>query len=56
MSMDEVAKALRVSLNSPNERDSNGESANVVDGLFAIARAIHRLAEAYENRADMGAP
>jgi hypothetical protein len=29
---------------SPNELDSNGEPANVVDGLYAIARAINRLA------------
>lgn len=29
---------------SANECDSNGEAANVVDGLFAIARAIERLA------------
>jgi hypothetical protein len=25
---------------SPNEHDSNGEAANMVDGLFAVARAI----------------
>lgn len=29
---------------SPNERDANGECANAVDGLFAIARAINNLA------------
>ncbi len=29
---------------SPNEADRNGEPANVVDGLFAIARSINRLA------------
>jgi hypothetical protein len=34
---------------SPNEADSNGEPANVVDGLFAIARAIGDLADAVRN-------
>lgn len=33
---------------SPNEADRNFEPANVVDGLFAIARAIERLAAAVE--------
>ncbi len=33
---------------SPNESDRNGEEANVVDGLFAMARAIDRLARAVE--------
>lgn len=36
---------------SPNETDSNGETANVVDGLFAIARAIGRLADVIEKAA-----
>lgn len=31
---------------SPNESDRNFEAANVVDALFAIARAIEHLAEA----------
>jgi hypothetical protein len=31
---------------SPNERDSNLEPANLVDGLFAIARAIDGLTHA----------
>ena len=35
-------------LRSPNEIDSNGEVANVVDAGFAIARAIDRLATAVE--------
>jgi len=38
--------AVAAVLVSPNEADSNGEPANVVDGLFAIARAIDRLADA----------
>ena len=44
----DVAAALRHALVSPNECDSNLEAANVVDGLFAIARALHRIAEAME--------
>ena len=37
---------LAGNLRSPNESDSNGEAANVVDGLFAIARGLHAVAEA----------
>lgn len=43
---DALAKAVAETLQSPNESDRNGEVANVVDGLFAIARAIGSLAEA----------
>ena len=42
----DVGDALRGTLISPNESDSNLEAANVVDGLFAIARAISELASA----------
>jgi hypothetical protein len=38
---------------SPNELDSNGEPANVVDGLFAIARSLDRIADALHNRNDI---
>jgi hypothetical protein len=41
-----VAEAIHATLTSPNEADSNLEPANVVDGLFAIARALHDLADA----------
>jgi hypothetical protein len=41
-----VADALRGVFVSPNEADRNMEPANVVDGLFAVARAIHELARA----------
>ena len=41
----QTAAALRDVFVSPNEADRNLEPANAVDGLFAIARAIHRLAE-----------
>jgi hypothetical protein len=42
----DTSKALLETLISPNEVDSNLEPANVVDGLFAIARAIEHLADA----------
>jgi len=45
---DVIAKAMRNVLISPNECDSNFEAANVVDGLFAIARALDRVARAIE--------
>jgi hypothetical protein len=41
---DALAEAICATLASPNESDSNLEAANVVDGLFAIARAINHLA------------
>lgn len=45
----DLQETLANTLSSPNERDRNWESpANVVDGLFAISRAIDRLAEAVE--------
>ncbi len=33
---------------SPNEADRNGEQANMVDALFEISRALHRIADAME--------
>lgn len=42
----DTGNAIRSALISPNEADSNSEPANVVDGLFAIARAIDHLADA----------
>jgi hypothetical protein len=47
----DAARALKDALVSPNEGDSNGEPANVVDGLFAIARAISRHGKAVEDLA-----
>ena len=44
-----VSQALINTLSSPNELDSNGEEANVVDGLFAIARSVDNLADAIRN-------
>jgi hypothetical protein len=43
MSNNPLADAIRATLISPNETDSNLEPANVVDGLFAIARALNRI-------------
>jgi hypothetical protein len=44
----DLAEAIWGTLESPNEPDRHDEPANVVDGLFAIARAIERLAGAIE--------
>jgi hypothetical protein len=41
-----TSQVLMECLVSPNESDSNLEPANVVDGLFAIARALRAVAEA----------
>lgn len=45
-----LLQGLRLMFVSSNERDRNGEAANVVDGLFAIAWSIRRLAEAVEKQ------
>jgi hypothetical protein len=47
-SSDAVVKALWGIFTTPNESDSNGEVPGPTDGLYAIARAIHRLAAAVE--------
>ena len=49
---DPPVMAIAAGLVSPNEADTNGEPANVVDGLFAIARAIDRLADAVRGRSE----
>ncbi|HEV8500414.1 MAG TPA: hypothetical protein VGR63_02470 [Casimicrobiaceae bacterium] len=41
-----TAQAIEAALISPNETDRNGEAANVVDGLFAIARSLDGVANA----------
>jgi hypothetical protein len=41
-----LAEAIGDAFISANEADANFEAANIVDGLFAIARAIQRLADA----------
>jgi hypothetical protein len=43
-----LAGAIWGTLQSPNEVDRNLENANVVDGLFAIARGLHHVARATE--------
>ena len=40
----QTAAALRDVFVSPNEADRNLEPANVVDGLYAIARGLHAVA------------
>ena len=40
----EVAQALVNCFTSPNETDSNLESANIVDALFYLARSIQGVA------------
>jgi hypothetical protein len=45
---DRLAEAIRDTLISPNECDSNGEAPGPTDGLFALARAVYRLAEVAE--------
>ena len=46
----EIAKAIHENFTSTNECDSNLENANVVDGLFFMARGLHRIAEAIEGQ------
>ena len=46
----DIANVLQAVFVSPNETDSNWEDANVVDGLFAIARSIQRLASVVEGQ------
>jgi hypothetical protein len=50
MEKTDLGEALRETLISPNECDSNLEPANLVDGLFAIARALMAVAKAIEGR------
>lgn len=49
-----IADAIRGNFTSPNCCDANGEAANVVDGLYAVADAIRyaadRLANVLESR------
>ena len=42
----EAIECLANQLWSPNEADMNFEPANVVDGLYAIARGLHDVARA----------
>ena len=56
MKRDELVEVLQSVFESPNESDSNGEYANVVDGLFFIGRAIEHLAVAVEGASKNGMP
>jgi len=46
----EIGDAISSNFTSPNECDRNLEPANVVDGLYEIARAIRKLAEVLEKK------
>jgi len=52
---DLIAKAIDNAFISPNCLDSNLEPANIVDGLYAIAKAIKSLADAAHNKNDRAA-
>jgi hypothetical protein len=43
-SVEMALASIAANLMTPNETDSNLEPANMVDGLFAIARALDRVA------------
>ena len=45
MSKSELARVMLNTLSSPNETDSNGEEANIVDGLFFVGRNIRWAGE-----------
>lgn len=45
----QIANAIWGTLVSPNEMDRNMEAANIVDGLFAIARAIRTHAASLDH-------
>ena len=47
-----LTDAVMTTLRSASEVDSGGDAANLVDGLFAIARSIDRLADAVDRLAD----
>jgi hypothetical protein len=47
-----VAESLTAGFVSRAETNQDLGAANVVDGLFEIARALDRLAEAVERRAE----
>jgi hypothetical protein len=53
---DSLAKSLEYVFTSSSQRDQNGEEANVVDGLFAIARALDRIGNAIERLAPVEEP
>jgi hypothetical protein len=46
----DLVEALGYVFVSPNEADSNYEAANVVDGLYALSRAVYALADAIEKK------
>ena len=55
MNTDKLAEAIVHTLTSPNEPDRNLEPANVVDGLYAIARGLHAVAASVDRLGTNGA-
>lgn len=53
--MVDVATALKHTLLSTNEEDRAGYDANVVDGLFAMARALREIAASLDRLGNGGA-
>jgi hypothetical protein len=51
---DDFRAVLRDVFTSPVEYRRDGQPANVADGLFAIARALDRLAQALEAQVRRG--
>jgi len=49
-----IVEALYENLTSPNETNKNFESANVVEGLYTVARAVWALTKAVERLAPKG--
>jgi hypothetical protein len=47
-----VALAFTHALITSAEADANGEPANVADGLYAVARALNRIADAIETASE----
>lgn len=50
MNRNNIAEALIRVLESPNETDRNMETANIVDGIYRLARAIEELTEVLNRR------
>lgn len=48
--VEHISDAITSALTSPNEMDRNLEPANVVDGLFAIARGLQAVADAIRDK------
>ena len=54
MKQDQISKALRDTLISPNECDRNLEPANAVDALYYIGRGLFAIAKEMEKIQENG--